>query len=119
MHAGSQQRALGVPTSLFVFQAHTPTAEMSFHGSHSSSVSANPTIFFSILDHYLRRPDGQARAVGVLLGVRSEDGSELEIRNSFAVPHKEPEVDLAMFIFWEGACSMRSAWTGTDRQGVF
>ncbi|KAI9005630.1 maintenance of mitochondrial structure and function-domain-containing protein [Hyaloraphidium curvatum] len=65
---------------------HLPLA-----GSLTASVSVNPTTFFAILDHYLRRPDGQARAVGALLGVRSEDGSEVEIRNSFAVPHKEPE----------------------------
>jgi translation initiation factor 3 subunit F len=50
------------------------------------SLSVNPTVFFAILDHFLRRPDGAAKVVGSLLGVRSEDGLEIEARNSFAVP---------------------------------
>jgi translation initiation factor 3 subunit F len=44
---------------------------------------------FSILDHTLRRNADQDRVIGTLLGVRSEDGSEVEIRNAFAVPHTE------------------------------
>jgi len=86
------------------------------HGSHSSSVTANPTTFFAILDHYLRRPDGQQRAVGVLLGVRSEDGTEVEIRNSFAVPHKEPEVgDLTIWDLNGGTAVLRMECPGSRR----
>lgn len=29
--------------------------------------------------------------IGTLLGVRSEDGLEVEIRNAYAVPHEETE----------------------------
>ncbi|KAI9747440.1 MAG: hypothetical protein M1815_004218 [Lichina confinis] len=53
------------------------------------NVVVQPQALFSILDHSLRRNADQDRVIGTLLGVRSEDGSEVEIRNSFAVPHTE------------------------------
>lgn len=49
---------------------------------------------FSILDHAVRRDirDTQStRVIGALLGVRSEDGMEVEVRNCFAIPHTENE----------------------------
>lgn len=49
---------------------------------------------FSILDHAIRRDirDTQStRVIGALLGVRSEDGIEVEVRNCFAIPHTENE----------------------------
>lgn len=46
---------------------------------------------FSILDHSLRRNPDQERVIGTLLGVRSEDGQEVEIRNCFAVGHTETQ----------------------------
>ena len=46
---------------------------------------------FSILDHSLRRNPDQERVIGTLLGVRSEDGSDVEIRNCYAVPHTETQ----------------------------
>ncbi|KAF2745678.1 Mov34-domain-containing protein [Sporormia fimetaria CBS 119925] len=62
------------------------------------SVSVHPQAIFSILDHSLRRPQDQDRVIGTLLGTRSEDGTEIEIRNCYAVPHTETaeqvEVDM-------------------------
>lgn len=62
------------------------------------SVSILPQALFSILDHASRRPADQERVIGTLLGVRSEDGTEVEIRNCYAVPHTETaeqvEVDM-------------------------
>ena len=46
---------------------------------------------FSILDHSLRRNADQERVIGTLLGVRSEEGQEVEIRNCFAVGHTETQ----------------------------
>ncbi|KAK6339118.1 hypothetical protein TWF696_009899 [Orbilia brochopaga] len=46
---------------------------------------------FAILDHSLRRSPDQERVIGTLLGVRSEDGTEIEIRNCFAVGHNESQ----------------------------
>lgn len=49
---------------------------------------------FSILDHAIRRDirDTQStRVIGALVGVRSEDGTEAEVRSSFAIPHTENE----------------------------
>lgn len=62
------------------------------------AVTIQPQALFSILDHASRRPPNQERVIGTLLGVRSEDGTEVEIRNCYAVPHTESqeqvEVDL-------------------------
>ncbi|KAJ3414833.1 hypothetical protein HDV05_005990 [Chytridiales sp. JEL 0842] len=55
--------------------------------SSSFSVNLGPVVFFSVLDHYVRRPETQDRVIGALLGVRSEDGSEVEIRNSFPLSY--------------------------------
>ncbi|KAI9840950.1 MAG: hypothetical protein M1838_003820 [Thelocarpon superellum] len=55
------------------------------------NVVIQPQALFSILDHSLRRNVDQERVIGTLLGVRSEDGSEVEIRNCFAVPHTETQ----------------------------
>ncbi|KAI8904944.1 JAB1/Mov34/MPN/PAD-1 ubiquitin protease-domain-containing protein [Powellomyces hirtus] len=49
----------------------------------SFTCTLGPVVLFSVLDHYLRRPESQGRVIGALLGVRSEDGSEVEIRNCF------------------------------------
>lgn len=46
---------------------------------------------FQILDHSLRKNEGQQRVIGTLLGIRSEDGLEVEVRNAYAVPHDETE----------------------------
>ncbi|KAK9767308.1 hypothetical protein K7432_003003 [Basidiobolus ranarum] len=64
--------------------------------SSSVSVTVNPIVFFSILDHYLRRNENQDRVIGTLLGVRSEDGSEIQIKNCFPVPHDETQDQVAV-----------------------
>jgi len=53
------------------------------------TVSIEPVVLFSILDHALRRNANQKRVIGTMLGVRSDDGTEVEVRNCFAVPHNE------------------------------
>ncbi|PGH19151.1 eukaryotic translation initiation factor 3 subunit F [Polytolypa hystricis UAMH7299] len=62
------------------------------------NVVIQPQAIFSILDHSLRRNVDQERVIGTLLGSRSEDGTEVEIRSSFAVGHTETtdqvEVDM-------------------------
>ncbi|EPE34511.1 hypothetical protein GLAREA_10205 [Glarea lozoyensis ATCC 20868] len=58
------------------------------------NVIIQPQAIFSILDHAIRRDirDTQStRVIGALLGVRSEDGMEAEVRNCFAIPHTENE----------------------------
>ncbi|CAG8476666.1 5945_t:CDS:2 [Funneliformis caledonium] len=69
----------------------TTTAGFVVPQSRSFTVSVNPVVLFSILDHYLRRQENQHRVIGTLLGVRSEDGSEVEVRNCFPVPHDETQ----------------------------
>lgn len=60
-----------------------------------SLVTVHPVALFSILDHYLRRKDEQARVIGTLLGTVSDSG-EVEVRSSFAVPHSESEQQVAI-----------------------
>jgi translation initiation factor 3 subunit F len=47
------------------------------------TTTTSPVVLFSVLDHYLRRDDPQTKVIGALLGVRSSDGTEVEIRNAF------------------------------------
>jgi len=47
----------------------------------------NPAVIFTILDHFSRRNEGQARVIGTLLG--EENDGVVEIRNCFPVPHQE------------------------------
>ncbi len=69
------------------FPASTGSGVM--HSRSVTGVHVHPVALFSILDHYLRRNDGQHRVIGTLLGTRTE--SEIEIKNCFAVPHLEDE----------------------------
>lgn len=46
---------------------------------------------FQILDHALRKQRNRERVIGTLLGVRSDDGLELEIRNAYTIPHEESD----------------------------
>lgn len=72
--------------------------QVSLCASHESSLIHMRQAIFSILDHSLRRNADQERVIGTLLGTRSEDGQEVEIRNCFAVGHTETaeqvEVDM-------------------------
>ncbi|KAI8344365.1 maintenance of mitochondrial structure and function-domain-containing protein [Chlamydoabsidia padenii] len=49
------------------------------------SCNVSPVVLFSVLDHFLRRNANQQKVVGALLGVRSDDGTEVEIRNAFSL----------------------------------
>lgn len=75
-----------------------PAAVASQPSTAPLNVVIQPQAIFSILDHSLRRNQDQGRVIGTLLGVRSEDGTEVEIRNCYAVPHTETteqvEVDM-------------------------
>lgn len=75
-----------------------PAAVSTSSSTAPVSVTIQPQALFSILDHASRRPADQERVIGTLLGVRSEDGTEVEIRNCYAVPHTETteqvEVDM-------------------------
>ncbi|OAA52260.1 eukaryotic translation initiation factor 3 subunit F [Beauveria brongniartii RCEF 3172] len=59
------------------------------------SVNIQPEAILSILDHAVRRDvrDGAqpTRVIGALVGTRSEDGTEVEVRSCFAIPHTEEE----------------------------
>ena len=53
----------------------------------SRLVKVHPAVLFSVLDHYIRRNEGQKRVIGTLLGVVEE--SYVEVTNCFAVQHSD------------------------------
>jgi len=57
--------------------------------SVSPSCKVHPVVIFNILDHFIRRNEGQPRVIGTLVGINID--GVLEIRNSFPVPHTEGE----------------------------
>jgi len=52
-------------------------------------VEINPVVVFSVLDHYIRREEGQERVIGTLLG-NIEEGV-IQVTNCFAVPLTEKD----------------------------
>ncbi|KXX79299.1 Eukaryotic translation initiation factor 3 subunit F [Madurella mycetomatis] len=63
-------------------------------GNAPLTVNVQPQAVFSVIDHAVRRDirDTQStRVIGALVGTRSEDGSEVEVRSTFAIPHTENE----------------------------
>lgn len=75
-------------------------ATLSASGGPSISSPLNVVVqaqaLFQILDHALRRAKGQQRVIGTLLGVRSEDGLEVEIKSAYGVPHDETEGEVVV-----------------------
>ncbi|CAO3572086.1 unnamed protein product [Mortierella alpina] len=72
---------LALPAVHTVASAAAPVSSLAQPRAFATSV--NPLVFFSVLDHYLRRNAGQDRVIGTLLGVRSEDGTEVEIKGCY------------------------------------
>ena len=71
------------------FPQSSSTMQHQVQPSASASTSIHPVVLFSIIDHYIRRTESSQRVYGVLLGVRSDDGLEIELRNCFPLPVTE------------------------------
>lgn len=56
---------------------------------HQVECVLSPLVVFSVLDHWMRRSEGQDRVIGTLLGANND--GQLEITNCFPVPHTEGE----------------------------
>ncbi|WVQ83813.1 eukaryotic translation initiation factor 3 subunit F [Cryptococcus sp. DSM 104549] len=55
-----------------------------------SKITVHPSVVASILTHHSRRDeDAPVRVIGALLGSRSENGQEVDVRSCFAVSHSE------------------------------
>lgn len=59
--------------------------------SSPMNVVVQAQALFQVLDHAIRHKNDQQRVIGTLLGVRSEDGLEVEIKSAYAVPHDETD----------------------------
>ena len=57
----------------------------------SRLVKVHPAVLFSILDHYIRRTEGQKRVIGTLLGIVDEVSGSVEVTNCFAVTHSDKQ----------------------------
>merc|ERR1711865_551456 len=64
----------------------------------------NPAVIFTILDHFSRRNEGQARVIGTLLG--EENDGVIEIQNCFPVPHQETAEQVSGEIQYQVAVDM-------------
>lgn len=62
----------------------------------STVVKVHPLVVFSILDHFIRRQQGQERVIGTLLGERDDATGTVVISNAFAVPHTEKDGEVAV-----------------------
>ncbi|GAM23636.1 hypothetical protein SAMD00019534_068110, partial [Acytostelium subglobosum LB1] len=62
-------------------------AEKSIFLPSQASVKIHPVVIFNILDHYIRRNEGQDRVIGTLLGYNND--GVIEIKNCFPVVHSE------------------------------
>ncbi|EFA83343.1 Mov34/MPN/PAD-1 family protein [Heterostelium album PN500] len=62
-------------------------SEKSIFSPSQLTVKVHPVVIFNILDHYIRRHDGQDRVIGTLLGYNND--GVVEIKNSFPVVHSE------------------------------
>lgn len=60
----------------------------------SPKVKVLPVVYFSILDHFLRRNEGQDRVIGTLLGTIT--GLNVEVTSCFPVPHNETDEQVAV-----------------------
>ena len=60
------------------------------------SVIVHPIVVFGILDHYIRRQEGQERVIGTLLGHLDEETGIVEVSNAYAVPHTESGGEVAV-----------------------
>ncbi|KAM7209186.1 Maintenance of mitochondrial structure and function domain containing protein [Naviculisporaceae sp. PSN 640] len=87
---------MAVEAEHFVHLARPLAPSVLGYGGSSAPLAVNiqPQAVFSIIDHAVRRDirDTQStRVIGALVGIRSEDGSEVEVRSCFAIPHTENE----------------------------
>lgn len=64
-------------------------------GKDHLQAEVHPVTLFSILDHFIRRTDGQERVIGTLLGHVTPAGN-VEVTNCFPVPHSETEETMAI-----------------------
>jgi len=61
--------------------------QMNLNLSTTLRCRIHPVVLFNILDHHIRRQEGQERAIGTLVGEIKE--GLVEIRNSFGIPFTE------------------------------
>jgi translation initiation factor 3 subunit F len=85
-----------------------------------TQITVHPSVVATILTHHTRRPEESTapRVIGTLMGSRSEDGQEIDVRSCFAVPHSESEDQIAVDMpFQQGMMEMLRK-NGTNEQIV-
>jgi translation initiation factor 3 subunit F len=85
-----------------------------------TKITVHPSVAAAILTHHGRRPEESTapRVIGTLMGTRSDDGQEIDVRSCFAVPHSENEDQIAVDMpFQQGMMDLLSK-NGTKEQIV-
>jgi len=65
-----------------------------FLAATEKCVKVHPVVTFSVLDHYVRRVEGQRRVIGTLLGTVT--AGVVEVISCFPVPHMEKDEEVAV-----------------------
>ncbi|KAL1408348.1 hypothetical protein Q8F55_005157 [Vanrija albida] len=83
-------------------------------------ITVHPSVIASILTHHSRRPEESSapRVIGTLLGTRSENGQEIDVRTSFAVAHKEEDEEVAIDMPFQQGMMELLAKNGINEQVV-
>jgi len=55
------------------------------------SVSVEPSVIVGVVDHFMRRQEGQKRVIGALVGKLDAETGSVTVTSSFPVPHAEKE----------------------------
>ncbi|PRT56848.1 Eukaryotic translation initiation factor 3 subunit F [Wickerhamiella sorbophila] len=58
---------------------------------YPTKVTIDARALFQIMSHALRRKPDQPRVIGTLVGTRSDDGNEVEVKSAYIVPIDESE----------------------------
>jgi translation initiation factor 3 subunit F len=107
LDAASSALHLNLPAST-ASQSYVPPCSspvhdiLTFPSRPPSQITVHPSVLAQILTHHQRRPqneestDTTPRVIGTLMGLRSENGLEIEVRSCFAVPHSEDEEKIAL-----------------------
>ncbi|ORY24868.1 hypothetical protein BCR39DRAFT_312352 [Naematelia encephala] len=78
-------------------QLNLPPSSSS-QGRAPAKITVHPSVIASMLTHHSRRPieSTTPRVIGTLMGTRSENGLEVDVRTAFVVPHSEDEEKVAL-----------------------
>jgi len=97
--------AVGSDNFLHLARPLAPGHLMAHSTIAALAVNIAPSAIVSILDHTNRHVSStpSSRAIGALVGSRSEDGTEVTVTSTFAIPHTETEDQVEVDVEYQRA----------------